>query len=364
MTASHALCSLHELNRARSIVYRAMAPTPQYRWPLLGERYGCELWVKHENHSPTGAFKLRGGLTYMDELVARERPAGLITATRGNHGQSIPFAAAQFDIPVTVVVPEGNSREKNAAMRGWGARVEIAGKDFDEARTRAGQLAEERGLEFVPAFHPALVRGVASYALELFEAAGELDCVYVPIGMGSGICAVITARDLLGLRTEVVGVTATGAPAYAESFRAGRVLRKEQAQTFADGVACREPNADALSIMLRGAARVLSISDAQTAEAMRVLYHDTHNVAEGAGAIALAGLASEQERQRGRRVAVILCGGNIDAEVFAAILGGANQGRVLRSRNPERPRAAGSGAGACKARLSRRLASTKWVPSS
>ncbi|MHA7816560.1 MAG: threonine dehydratase [Pseudohaliea sp.] len=325
MTAD-TLFTFEELETAAQTVRRTVPPTPQYRWPLLGERYGCEVWVKHENHTPTGAFKVRGGLTYLEELAAGGLPAGLVTATRGNHGQSIPFAAARYGVPVTVVVPEGNSADKNRAMRGWGAEVITHGGDFDEARAFAAALARERGLALVPSFHPALVRGVASYALELFTAVAGLDTVYVPIGMGSGICAVITVRDLLGLDTEVVGVTAAGAPAYAESFRAGEPRPQAQARTFADGVACRDPDGRALDIILAGAARVLSVTDAEIAEAMRVLFTDTHNVAEGAGAAALAGLAQEQARQQGRRVAAILCGGNVDTSVFAAVLQGASGG--------------------------------------
>jgi len=320
------LFTREELEAAVQTVRRAVPPTPQYRWPLLAERYGCEVWVKHENHTPTGAFKVRGGLTYLEELAAGGLPPGLVTATRGNHGQSIPFAAARYGVPVTVIVPEGNSVDKNRAMRSWGAEVLTHGRDFDEARAAAGALAEERGLVLVPSFHPALVRGVATYALELFNAIADVDTVYVPIGMGSGICAVITVRDLLGLDTEVVGVTAAGAPAYAESFRARAPRPQARADTFADGVACRDPDAAALEIILAGAARVLSVTDAEIAEAMRVLFTDTHNIAEGAGAAALAGLAREQEAQRGKRVAVILCGGNVDAAVFTAILQGAAGG--------------------------------------
>ena len=320
------LFNREELEAAVQSVRRAVPPTPQYRWPLLAERYGCEVWVKHENHTPTGAFKVRGGLTYLEQLADEGLPPGLVTATRGNHGQSIPFAAARYGVPVTVVVPEGNSTDKNRAMRGWGAEVLTHGRDFDEARAFASELAAERGLALVPSFHPTLVRGVATYALELFSAVERVDTVYVPIGMGSGICAVIAVRDLLGLDTEVVGVTAAGAPAYAESFRAGRLCPQPQARTFADGVACRDPDAGALGIVLAGAARVLSVTDADIAEAMRVLFTDTHNVAEGAGAAALAGLAQEQVRQRGKRVAVILCGGNVDAGVFATVLQGAAGG--------------------------------------
>ncbi|MEQ8858675.1 MAG: threonine dehydratase [Pseudomonadales bacterium] len=315
--------SLAELEAAADVVYAAMPPTPQYAWPLLCEQSGCEVWLKHENHTPAGAFKVRGGLVFMDQL-ARDGalPAGLITATRGNHGQSIPFAARRHGVPVTVVVPEGNSREKNGCMHGWGAELVVHGVDFDEARKEAARLADARGLMFVPSFHPALVMGVASYGLELFRAVPGLDVVYVAIGMGSGICGLIRTRDLLGLDTEIVGVVSDRAPAYARSVAAGRVVETDTARTFADGMACRMPNAGAVDYIRRGAARVLEVSDDEIAQAMRDLYRATHNVAEGAGAAALAALNREADRQRGRRVGVILTGGNVDSEVFATVLNG------------------------------------------
>jgi threonine dehydratase len=315
--------TLEALEEAGRVVRAVMPPTPQYAWPLLAEALGCRVWVKHENHTPSGAFKVRGGLVYLAELAAMgDLPAGFVTATRGNHGQSIPFAAARYGVPVTVVVPAGNSEEKNQAMRGWGARLVVHGRDFDEAREHAAALAKAEGLRFAPSFHPALVRGVATYALELFRAA-ELDAVYVPIGMGSGICGLIAVRDLLGLSTEIVGVVSAHAPAFALSVAAGRVVETESARTFADGMACRVPQPDALAVIATGAARIVQVTDDEVAEAMRLLYRATHNVAEGAGAAALAALRREAQLRRGKRVAVVLSGGNVDAPVLARVLQGA-----------------------------------------
>lgn len=318
------LFSMTDLERAAQVVYQAMAPTPQYAWPLLSAHCGCDVWVKHENHTPVGAFKVRGGLVYLDALQKQDRlPRGFITATRGNHGQSIPFAARRFGVPVTVAVPECNSAEKNRSMEGWGARLVVHGADFDESRMEAARLAEAQGLTFVPSFHPLLVTGVATYALELLRAQPDLHTVYVPVGMGSGICGLIQTRDLLGLGTEIVGVVSAHAPAYALSVAEGRVVETRSAQTFADGMACRVPNADAVDIIRRGAARLVQVTDDEVAEAMRVMYRATHNVAEGAGAAALAALHQEAARQRGRRVAVVLTGGNVDTHVLATVLAGA-----------------------------------------
>ena len=312
-----------ELDRAVEIVRSVMGPTPQYAWPLLAERTGVEVWVKHENHTPIGAFKVRGGLTYLQELVDSGRETrGLVTATRGNHGQSIPFAARRHGVPVTVYVPEGNAVEKNAAMAAVGANLVVHGVDFDESRGEADRVAERDGLDFVPAFHPALVRGVATYALELFEAVADLDTVYVPIGMGSGISGLITVRDMLGLRTDIVGVVSSNAPAYALSFEAGHVVTTNSARTFVDGVACRVPDADALEIIRAGAARIVQVTDDEVAEAMRVYHTDTHNMAESAGAAPLAALMQEKDAMRGKRVGVILCGGNVDSAVYARVLAG------------------------------------------
>ena len=312
---------LNALRLAAHTVHQTLAPTPQLAWPLLTERMGCTVWVKHENHTPTGAFKVRGGLLYVQGLLAREPGTkGLVTATRGNHGQSLALAARSVGLPIRIVVPEGNSVEKNAAMRALGATVIECGKDFDEARTHAAVLAHTYKLHLVPAFHPDLIRGVATYALELFEAVSELDTVYVPIGMGSGICGLIQARDLLGLKTEIVGVVSAHADAYAQSVEQGRVVCTESAHTFADGLACRQPLPEALEIIAKGAARVIRVSDQQIAHAIRVYHETTHNTAEGAGAAALAGLISERSRQKGRRVALILSGANIDRLLYAAIL--------------------------------------------
>lgn len=312
---------MSDLEAAMSVVRAAMPPTPQYAWPLLSKRTGCDVWVKHENHTPTGAFKVRGGLVYVDNL-RRTRPdtRGLVTATRGNHGQSFPFAARGTGISVTVCVPHGNSAEKNAAMLAFGAELIEAGRDFDEARGRAAQLAVERGLEFVPSYHPDLVRGVATYALELFRAVPDLDVVYVPIGMGSGICGLIRTRDMLGLSTRIVGVVSAGAPAMALSFEAGRIVTTETADTFADGMACRVPDPAAFDVIRAGADRVVQVTDREVAAAMRAYWTDTHNLAEGAGAAPLAALLQEGERMRGKRVGLILCGGNIDLALAQRVL--------------------------------------------
>ena len=296
-----------------------MAPTPQYAWPLLAARTGCEVWVKHENHTPTGAFKLRGGLVYFD----RHRSArGVICATRGNHGQSVAYAGRRCGAAVTIVVPLGNSTEKNAAMRGFGATLIEHGRDFDEARLEAERLARERNLDWVPSFHPDLALGVATYAHELLRARPELHTVYVPIGLGSGICGVIRTRDLLGCDARVVGVQSELAPAYARSFAAGRVVATESADTFADGMATRVPDPDAFEIIRKGAERVVTVSESEIAVAMRAYFTDTHNVAEGAGAAPLAALLKEREAMRGRKVGVILSGGNIDLAVFRQVVAG------------------------------------------
>lgn len=315
--------TLSELEDAAALVGRTVPPTPQYAWPLLAQRLGVDVVVKHENHTPTGAFKIRGGLVYCDDLArSGDRPAGLISATRGNHGQSLGLAGQQAGLPVTILVPHGNSVEKNAAMRGLGVELIEHGADFEDARGEADRLAQQRGLRFVPSFHPWLVRGVATYALELLRAEPDLDTVYVPIGMGSGICGLIQTRDLLGLKTKIVGVVAANAPAYALSFAAGTVVTTDSAVTFADGMACRAPDPNALAIIRKGADRVVQVSEDAVAAAMRVYYADTHNLAEGAGAAPLAALMQERAAMAGRRVGVILCGANVDQPVFAEVLAG------------------------------------------
>lgn len=312
---------LPALREAADFVHQHLPPTPQHTWPLLAERVGCNLWVKHENHAPTGAFKVRGGLVYIRSLLAGGTPPrGLVTATRGNHGQSMALAARQAGIPLVIVVPEGNSREKNAAMRALGAELIEHGADFDIAREEAGRLAAELGYSMVPSFHPELVRGVATYALELFEAVANLDCVYVPIGMGSGICGLIQARNLLGLSTEIVGVVSSAADAYAQSFEQGQVVTTASANTFADGMACRVPHPEAFALIHQHAARIIRVSDQEIADAMCVYHETTHNTAEGAGAAALAALLQERAQQAGKRVAVVLSGANVDRQVYARVL--------------------------------------------
>ena len=315
--------TLSQLQQAQDIVGSVMPPTPCYRWPLLCEALGVEVWMKHENHTPTGAFKVRGGLVFMAEAAAADAlPERFITATRGNHGQSIPFAASRHGVPVSVLVPAGNSVEKNAAMRAWGAQVEEVGTDFDQAREEAQRRASAGAAELVPSFHEHLVRGVATYALELFAQAPRLDRVYVPIGMGSGIAGVIGARDALGLTTEVIGVVAAGADAMALSLEAGRVVETNQAKTFADGLACRVPSPAAFEVIRKGAERVVRVSEEAIADAVRLVYRATHNVLEGAGAAACAAAAQEAEQLRGKQVAVIATGGNIDADWFCQLLAG------------------------------------------
>lgn len=309
--------SLRELETALSLVHDSFPGTPQYSWPLLAQRCDAEVWVKHENHTPTGAFKLRGGLFYAERL-RRERPhvRGIVSATRGNHGQSLAWAGRRYGIPVTVVVPHGNSVEKNAAMRAFGARLVEHGDDFEMARDEAVRLAASEGLEFAPSFAPDLVKGVATYSLELFRATPPLDALYVPIGLGSGICGAIRVRDLLGLKTEIIGVQASGAPAYARSFEEGRVVALNRAQTHADGVAVRQPDPDAFAIIRAGAARIVTVPDEAIAEAIKAYWTDTHNLVEGAGAAPLAALLTERGRMAGKRVGLVISGGNIDLPLF------------------------------------------------
>ncbi len=317
------LFTMEELAAATETVRTVMAATPAYAWPLLAARTGVATLVKHENHTPIGAFKIRGGLVYLDNLLRNgTKPKGVVTATRGNHGQSVALAATRYGIPSVIVIPEGNSKEKNAAMAALGAELVTAGKDFDESRGVAAQIQRERDYHFVPSFHRDLVRGVATYALELFASHADLDVVYVPIGMGSGISGLITVRDLLGLKTEIVGVVAKNAPAYALSFAAGHPVQTNSAATFADGMACRDPAPEAFDIIRKGAARVVTVSEDEIADAIRIYYRATHKRAEGAGAAPLAALLKEKDRYAGKRAGLILSGGNIDGAVFAQILRG------------------------------------------
>lgn len=311
-----------ELRQAQAVVARHLQPTAQIAWPLLAERLGANVWVKHENHNPTGAFKVRGGLTYVENLLRDAGAAGpitnlrLVTATRGNHGQSIALAGRLYKIPVTIVVPVGNSVEKNAAMRAFGAELIEHGRDFDAAREEARRLSGQGGATMVPSFDRNLVTGVATYALELLTAVPDLDLLYVPIGLGSGIVGSILVRDLLGLRTRIVGVQSTGAPSYALSFAAGRPVPTDDAVTRADGMATRMPDPVAVEIINRGADHIVTVSDDEVAEAIRIYWSDTHNLAEGGGAAPLAAALQERTQVAGSKVGLILSGGNIDAALF------------------------------------------------
>jgi threonine dehydratase len=315
--------TVEELAYATALVRRSVPPTPQYRWPLLDQLVGAAVWVKHENHTPTGAFKVRGGLVYADRLrTHRPEVRGIVSATRGNHGQSLAFAGRASGLRVTIVVPHGNSQDKNAAMRGFGAEVIEHGHDFQAALEYSVDLATDCGFESVPPYHPDLVLGVATYALELFDGVGELDTVYVPVGMGSGISGLIRVRDLLGLHVDIVGVVAEEAPAIARSFAAGQVVATETAHTFADGVACRVPDPAAVQVIVAGAARIIAVSEEAVAAAMRTLFATTHNAAEPAGAVALAGLLAERDIVQHRRIGIIQTGGNVDTDMFATVLAG------------------------------------------
>jgi threonine dehydratase len=309
--------NLAEIERAHDIVRAAMTPTAAHAWPLLAQRLGTSVVVKHENHTPAGAFKVRGGLVYMDRLK-RERPqtAGIISATTGNHGQSLVFAGSRHRLPVTIYVPHGNSTEKNRAMKAFGANLIEYGEDFEAARDEAKRHAARDGLEIVPSFHRDLVLGVSTYALELFRSAPDIDVLYVPIGQGSGISGCILARDLLGKKTEIVGVQSTEAPSYALSFKAGTIVSTNSSNTRADGVATRIPDPEAFEIIRKGASRIVQVTDDEIGAAIRAYWTDTHNLAEGAGAAALAAALQEKAKLRGKRVGLVLSGGNIDFELF------------------------------------------------
>jgi threonine dehydratase len=316
--------TLAELNEVLPLVRASVPATPQYSWPLLKERTGVQVIVKHENHTPIGSFKVRGGIVYFDRLKRRRPPVrGAITATRGNHGQSLAFAGARAGIAVTIVVPRRNSSEKNEAMLSLGGDLIECGRDFDEAREQAVRIAAERDLEYAPSFHRDLVVGVATYAYELFTAVDDLDTVYVPIGLGSGICGVIGTRDLLGRKTKIVGVVAATANTYSRSVAAGRAMPTNAALTFADGMAVRTPDATALDLIRRGADRIVEVSEDEIAEAIRIVFSATHNCAEGAGAASLAALIKERERLQGRRAAIILSGQNIDRAWMQTVFAGA-----------------------------------------
>jgi threonine dehydratase len=312
--------SRDSLDAARQTVYRVMPPTPQQRWPLLEQRLGATVWLKHENHTPLGAFKIRGGLTYFEALRRREpRCRGVVAATRGNHGQSVGFGARQAGVPATIVVPRGNSVEKNAAMRALGVDLVEHGDDFQAAREHGARLAERDGLHAVPSYHDDLVRGVATYWIEFFEAV-QPDVVFVPIGQGSGICACVAARAHTGASTRIVGVVSAHATAYQQSFRTGQVVASPVSTALADGMACRQPDPQPLETIRREVDDVIAVTDDEIAAAMRALFADTHNVAEGAGAASLAGALQQRARWAGRTVGLALTGGNVDSAVFARVL--------------------------------------------
>ena len=313
------LPSLAEIERAAELIRPYLPITPVYAWPLLQKRLGTPTWVKHENHLPIGAFKVRGGLVYLHDFRSRfPTSPGVIAATRGNHGQSVAFAARQYGIPARIVVPEGNSRDKNAAMQAWGAQLVIHGHDFQAAFEHAQHLCRTEGWHFVPSFHRTLVQGVATGALEFFRAVPDLDIVYVPIGLGSTLCGSLAARKALGLRMKVIGVSAARAACYALSLAAGKPVSTERADTLADGLAARVPDKDAFELIRAGVERIVTVEEAEIEEAMRVYFSDTHNLAEGAGAAALAAVL--KDGAKGQRVGLFLTGSNIDRELFLRIL--------------------------------------------
>jgi threonine dehydratase len=315
------LPTLDEIREAQKLVYALMSPTPQISWPLLKQKLEASVWVKHENHTPIGAFKARSAVAYAAALFRdQSQIKGLITATRGNHGQSVALAGQRFNVPVTIVVPHGNSVEKNAAMRSQGAELIEFGKDFQESREHAQALAKDRGLHFVPPFHRDIVTGVATYWMELLTAIPGLDIAYVPIGMGSGICAACAVRNGLNLKTRIVGVVSEGAPAYALSFESGRRIEAPVTTFIADGMACRVPDEDALEIMVKNVDHIVRVSDDEIGRAMRMYFSDSHNTIEGAGAASLAAALKEKNSLKGKRVALIATGGNVDREVFAKVL--------------------------------------------
>ena len=317
--------TLDEIEAAASIVYAEMQATPQYCWPLLCERLGTEVWVKHENHTPIGSFKIRGGLVYFANLAkSSEMPKGIVSATRGNHGQSVGFAARRYGIPATILVPHGNSVEKNAAMRAFGVHLIEHGEDFQAAREYAKDLAHEKSLKMISSFDPLLVTGVATYSLELLRAVKDLDVVYVPIGLGSGICGMLAVRDALELNTEIVGVVSAHANTYAKSFVSRSPVESTVSTKIADGIDCRVPEQSALDLIWKGVERIVQVSDTEIAESMRIMYECTHNVCEGAGAAAIAAALQESSKNKGLKVAVIASGGNVDRDVFAKILNGEN----------------------------------------
>src|SRR5215471_12661148 len=334
MINSLRLQNLSELRQAAELVSRYLPATPQYRWPLLSREAGCELWIKHENHTQTGSFKMRGGLVYIDWLRSAHRDVrGVISATRGNHGQSIAFAAKQFGLEAVIVVPHGNSREKNEAIKPLGAELIEHGQDFHDADHHAEEIAEAKKLFRIPSFDPKLVRGVGTYALELFAAVADLDFVYVPIGWGSGACGLAAARNALGLGTRIIGVVSSQAPSYSRSIAQGEIVEVPSHTRIADGIAIARPHPAGFDLVRDQIERIVEVSDDAVEEAMRALFRSTHNVAEGAGAAALAAVLQERERVAGKKVAAVLTGGNVDTDVYRRVLSTkSKEGSTQRSR--------------------------------
>jgi threonine dehydratase len=315
------LPTIDEIKEAQDLVYAVMPPTPQIVWPLLCERLGGEVWVKHENHTPIAAFKARTAVVYVAELFRGSKGIqGLVTATRGNHGQSVALAARRFEVPAHIVVPQGNSAEKNAAMRAQGADLIEFGSDFQESKEHAQKLADQHGWHFVPSYHRDIVKGVATYWLEFFSAVSDADVVYVPIGQGSGICSCCAVRNGMNLRTRIVGVVAEGAPAYALSFEAGRKVAAPVTTLLGDGMACRVPDEASLAVVLENVERVVRVSEEEMRQAMKIYFTDTHNVVEGAGAAGLAAALKEKDTLQGKRIGLVATGGNVDHDVFARVL--------------------------------------------
>jgi threonine dehydratase len=320
-TIATSLPTIDEIKAAQELIYAVMPPTPQYAWPLLCERLGTEVWVKHENHTPIGAFKARTAVVYVAELFRGTKGIpGLVTATRGNHGQSVALAARRFNVPAHIVVPRGNSAEKNAAMRAQGADLIEFGSDYQESKEHAQKLAEQHGWQFVPSYHRDIVKGVATYWLEFFSAVSDVDVVYVPIGQGSGVCSCCAVRNGMNLRTRIVGVVPEGAPAYALSFEAGRKVAAPVTTLLGDGMACRVPDDASLAVVLENVERVVRVSEDEMSQAMKMYFTDTHNVVEGAGAAGLAAALKEKHTLQGKRVGLVASGGNVDHDVFARVL--------------------------------------------
>jgi threonine dehydratase len=321
MLTTTSLPTIDQIQATQELVYEVMSPTPQYAWPLLCERLGTEVWVKHENHTPIGAFKARTAVVYTAELFRQAKgPAGLVTATRGNHGQAVALAARRFQVPAYIVVPRGNSTEKNAAMRAQGGKLIEFGSDFQDAKEHAQELAGQQGWHYVPSYHRDIVRGVATYWMEFFSKVADVDVVYVPIGQGSGISSCSAVRNGMNLKTRIVGVVPEGAPAYALSFAAGHKVAAPVTTLLGDGMACRVPDDTALAVVLENVDRVVRVSEEEIRQAMKFYFTDTHNVVEGAGAAGLAAALKEKDSLRGKRVGLVATGGNVDHDVFARVL--------------------------------------------